>query len=314
VIAERDDPAAAIRSGSASFSLASGLFDRETRRHVWELYAWCRHCDDVTDGQRLGRGGSTGAGGIAAVDNLKQLSSSAIDGGAVGAPFDGLARVVAATGLPRAFVRDHLTGFEMDARGHRCRTLDDTLAYSYHVAGVVGLMMAWLMGIRDRQTHLRGCDLGIAFQLTNIARDVFDDLGHGRLYLPEDWLQEARVRIWPGQRFDAASCQALVPIVSRLLDEADRYYASAWHGIGALPARSGWAVATARHVYADIGREVLRRGPQAWRERVATTRARKLLRAVQGLGDSVLARAARRFAAPPAREGLWTPPLAGVTY
>ncbi len=78
-----------------------------------------------------------------------------------GPAFAGLARVVAATGLPRRYVHDHLAGFEMDAAGRCYETLDDTLSYCYHVAGAVGLMMAWIMGVRDEDTLLRGCDLGI---------------------------------------------------------------------------------------------------------------------------------------------------------
>lgn len=308
---------AAISSGSTSFALASRLFDPLTRLRVWQLYAWCRHCDDVTDGQVLGHGQQAMGDRTGRVDELRRLSLRALDGdGGGGAAFAGLARVVAETGLPATYIRDHLAGFEMDAAGRSYETLDDTLSYCYHVAGVVGLMMAWIMGVRDQTTLLRGCDLGIGFQLTNIARDVNDDVVNQRVYLPASWLRAAGAALSPGQPIDRASVAAVVPVVARLLDEADRYYASAWHGVGRLPTRSAWAVATARHVYADIGGEVRRRGTHAWDQRVSTGKGRKLLRVTQAIGETAWAVTIGRRLPVPDRQGLWTPvtaPTVGET-
>ena len=256
----------AIRAGSKSFALASRLFESATRPLVWDLYAWCRHCDDVTDGQVRGHGHAVVADRAARVAELRRLSDRALGGdGAAGPAFAGLARVVAATRLPGRYVHDHLAGFEMDAAERRYDTLDDTLSYCYHVAGVVGLMMAWIMGVRDQDTLLRGCDLGMGFQLTNIARDVNDDVVNGRIY-----------------------------------------YASAWYGVSALPWRSAWSVATARHVYADIGAVVRRRGASAWDTRAATGRGQKVGRVVQALGEAAWS-VTRRHAVRLPRQGLLTP-------
>jgi phytoene synthase len=303
----------AIRSGSTSFALASGLFDPTTRLRVWLLYAWCRHCDDVTDGQVLGHGARLVGDRASRAVELRRLSLQALDGdGSGGPPFAGLARVAAETGLPRRYVEDHLAGFEMDAAGRRYDTFEDTLCYGYHVAGVVGLMMAWIMGVRDNDTLLRGCDLGIAFQLTNIARDVNDDAVNGRVYLPAAWLHQVGVALTPGASLDRGARAAIVPLVARLLDEADRYYASAGYGITRLPWRSACAVATARHVYADIGRGVRRRGAHAWDARVSTTKRRKLLRLVQAIGETGWTRVTSKWMKAPARQGLWTPPSPSV--
>jgi phytoene synthase len=172
-------------------------------------------------------------------------------------------------------------------------------------------MMAWIMGVRDEPTLLRGSDLGLAFQLTNIARDVDDDARNGRVYLPGAWLREHDVAIVPGAALTPEMRRRVAPVVSRLLDEADRYYASSLYGVGRLPWRSAWSVATARHVYADIGREVRRRGPRAWDTRVVVPTRRKVTRLAQGLVESAcILPAARRRPLPP-RAGLFTPPLDG---
>jgi 15-cis-phytoene synthase len=99
----------AIRAGSKSFALASRLYDPATRALVWDLYAWCRHCDDVTDGQEMGHGRVAVDDRAARVGELRAWSDRALAGdGSGGPPFEGLARVVAATGLPARFVHDHL--------------------------------------------------------------------------------------------------------------------------------------------------------------------------------------------------------------
>lgn len=309
-MAERD---AAIRTGSKSFALAARLFAPGTRALVWDLYTWCRHCDDVVDGQVLGHGHDPHVDRAARLADLQRGTAAAHAGtaGDSGA-FAALQRVVQATDLPAAVTADHLAGFAMDVAGRRYDTLDDTLDYCYHVAGVVGLMMAWVMGVRETATLCRASDLGLAFQLTNIARDVVDDAVAGRVYLPGHWLDEAGATLVPGQAPGDATLTRLVPVVARLLDEADRYYGSAQCGEAHLTWRSAWAVATARHVYGDIGHEVRRRGNAAWRQRAGTTTPAKVARLLQAAIEATLATTWHAGAAGPARRGLFTPAALAV--
>ncbi|MBN8281365.1 MAG: phytoene/squalene synthase family protein, partial [Gammaproteobacteria bacterium] len=235
-----------IRKGSRSFALASRVFDNTTRDHAWMLYAWCRHCDDAIDGQELGMS-VTGGGPEPATDkgdvlaHLRRETLRALRGEPVAEPaFLAFQRVARAHGIPARHALDLLAGFEMDVAGHRYGTFDETLLYCYRVAGVVGVMMAMVMGARDPRVLQRAADLGIGFQLTNIARDVLDDARGGRCYLPADWL--AKEGIAPDRIAAPEHRQALARVVARLLAEADRYYASAAHGLQALRFRSAWAV------------------------------------------------------------------------
>ena len=308
-----DEPKdAAIRVGSKSFALAARLFDPATRDLVWDLYTWCRHCDDVVDGQVLGHGLTALTDLDARLASLHAGTAQAYAGTAgPRGPFAALARVVAATGLPRVFADDHLAGFAMDTNGRRYETLDETLDYAYHVAGVVGLMMAWVMGVRDRAVLCRASDLGLAFQLSNIARDVGDDVAAGRIYLPARWLREAGATLTEGVPLDRASAVAVTPVVAQLLTEAERYYDSAWHGVAHLPGRSAWAVATARLVYRDIGRAVAHRGASAWTSRTTVGTAQKLARLAQaGVATAWMKTLGDRTAPP--RAGLFTPSTIGM--
>jgi phytoene synthase len=299
---------AIIQQGSKSFAAAARLFAPDTRAGAYLLYAWCRHCDDRTDDQELGFDGARldPAEARARLAELEAATRRALDGEATDDPvFAGLGEVVRRYEIPRRFPLEHLEGFRMDVDGFAYRTLDDTLLYCYHVAGVVGLMMAHIMGVRDEPTLDRACDLGLAFQLTNICRDVLDDAAVGRIYLPADWLAEAG--IGPENLADPHRRGALVAVVRRILTEAERYYASASSGISRLPFRSAWAIAAARAVYRDIGRRVDRLGGAAWDSRQSTSRSRKLA-LVFGAGVSALITRVnhRRYSVP--RTNLWNRP------
>jgi phytoene synthase len=297
-----------IAKGSKSFALASRLFDRATRERAWLLYAWCRHCDDVIDGQAFGHGQVVpDTGAEARLAKIEALTRRAMAGETTGEwAFDALGRVSAETGMPLRYPLDLIAGFAMDARDRSYRSFADTLDYCYHVAGVVGVMMAIVMGVRleDDETLHRACDLGIAFQLNNIVRDICEDARIGRCYLPDEWLAE--VDIPPGEFGKPIYRDALAKVAARLIAEAERYAASARYGTPALGFRSAWAVLAAADIYAGIGRRVRKLGPRAWHKRASTSASAKLLAVVQALPEAT----GRRwlYGNPSPRAGLWTRP------
>jgi phytoene synthase len=296
-----------IEVGSKSFAAAARLFSRDVRRSVLMLYAWCRHCDDTVDGQELGfRSGAAPSPADARrqLVLLREMTRRAYAGEARLDPaFAGFQEVVHKHAIDPRFAFDHLAGFAMDVEAAHYETIDDLMRYCYHVAGVVGLMMAEIMGVRDEAVLDRACDLGLAFQLTNIARDIVEDAEAGRCYIPAQWLVDAGV---PAHEIALPRHRAaLAKIAARLVDHAEPYYESAAGGIAALPLRSAWAIATARNVYRQIGIEVKRRGARAWDERVGTSKAAKLRLLARG-GISALT---RRLHADPARpQDLWQRP------
>ena len=273
VAAARDS----IARGSKSFAAASRLFDRTTRERAWLLYAWCRACDDIADGQEMGHGMTRVADAPARLQRLSAMTEAALAGQVVGEPaFDALRVVVAETQLPHGFARDLVAGFALDAEEWSPRTEHDLYRYCYHVAGVVGCMMAVVMGVdpADEATLDRACDLGMAFQLANIARDVDEDARAGRCYLPAEWLAE--MDIPPGALMRPDYRPRLAVLAGRLAARAAAFEASARLGTPALPFRSAWAVLSAAQIYGAIGREVARRGARAWDRRVSTSTTRKI--------------------------------------
>lgn len=291
-----------IARGSKSFAAATHLFAPDLRRDVRFLYAWCRYCDDLTDGQDLGHGRIATAKSEV-VRRMYEHSMAALDGSPPpGLPYLALAELARNHPIQRSLVEAHIHGFELDVAGWQPQSLDDTLQYCYHTAGTVGVMMAGIMGVRDTITLHRASDLGIAFQLTNIARDVAEDALGGRSYLPQEWRTAAALEI--ADLADPAQRARVFPLVQRLILEAEPYYASAAIGIRALPRRAAWAIASARDIYRDIGQQILKRGPQRLGERSYTRTARKLWRFVTA---APAAMAARQTRSQPRRAALWTP-------
>ncbi len=190
-----------------------------------------------------------------------------------------------------------LEGFAWDAEGRRYESLSELTGYAARVAGTVGAMMTVLMGVRAPEVLARACDLGVAMQLTNIARDVGEDAYAGRLYVPREWLREAGVdeaAFLARPRFS----QGVAVVVERLLRYARALYRRAAPGISALPRDCRAAIRAASTIYAEIGREVERRGFDSVGARAVVPGARKLCLVVCAL----LARdaGAPRLGEPPA--------------
>ena len=299
-----------IIAGSKSFAGAARLFPPGVRASACMLYAWCRLCDDEIDGQELGFNtrAAPNAATAATLASLREKTLGAVRGQASEPIFLALQTVLHKHDIPQRLPLDLIEGMAMDVRGEAYRSLDDTLRYSYHVAGCVGVMMAMIMGARDQATLDRACDLGIAFQLTNIARDVATDASVGRVYLPADWLSDGGVP--PGGVGALEHASAVHAVTLRLLDEADRYYASAYHGLNQLPVRSALAIAAARRIYSDIGNVVRERGADGT-QRAYVTKARKRWNVAKAVVDTLGAHTAGRLQTAPAREGLWTMPGKG---
>ena len=274
---------ASIAKGSKSFNAAARLFDIDTRERVWLLYAWCRRCDDIADCQDHG-----GTLGIAECDSdsaqdriegIRVLTRRALDDlPTADVAFDAFGLVAQECALTEDMAEDVIAGFALDAQDWRPRTERDLMQYCYHVAGAVGVMMAQVMGVDPKDEDLldRACDLGFAFQLANIARDIEEDDAAGRCYLPTEWLAEFDIP--PGE---------LASIAERLIDRMDIHAELARRGAAELPFRSRWAILSATRIYTAIGSEVCARGEAAWDSRVHTGKLAKLRHVASGFMEAL---------------------------
>jgi phytoene synthase len=243
------------------------LLPASLRDAATALYAFCRVADDAVDG---------GGDSAAALEGLRHRLDLIYSGRPQAIAADrAFAAVVARYAIPRALPEALLDGFAWDAAGRCYPCLADLQDYAARVAGSVGVMLSLLMGQRDPRVLARASELGVAMQLTNIARDVGEDARAGRLYLPLDWLREAGIdpQAWlASPQFDAR----LVPLLERLLKQADLHYARAAQGIAWLPWRCRPGMHAARLLYAQIGAVVRERGCDSVSARARVGLLRKL--------------------------------------
>jgi phytoene synthase len=284
-----------LRTGSRSFYAASFLLPQRIRDPAIALYAFCRIADDAIDCAGDEPGAQTRA-----LEELHRRLDRIYDGDPIDEYTDrALADVVACFGIPKALLEALLEGFQWDAEGRRFEDLSGVYDYSARVAGTVGAMMAALMGARSTQLVARACDLGVAMQLTNIARDVGEDARNGRLYLPLSWMREAGIdpEAWLKE---PVFNDALAGVIERLLRAADTLYVRSDAGIAGLPMGCRAGINAARYLYAEIGRQVERQGLDSISRRAVVPGSRKVQLLAPILGTAVLS--PRYVSAPPLDE------------
>ncbi len=272
-----------LRHGSRSFHAASMLLPRPVRDSATALYAFCRLADDAID-----ETADIGQARSRALADLRTRLDAAYAGRPHDDPADRVfAHIVAMHHIPRAVPDALLEGFAWDLQGRRYETLADLHAYAARVAGTIGVMMAMIMGVRAPAALARACDLGIAMQLTNIARDVGEDARAGRLYLPLSWLRETGI---DPQAFveRPAFTPSVGDLVRRLLVSADFLYARGGFGVATLPIFCRPGIDAARRLYAGIGRQVERAGGDSVSRRARVSAPRKLACVVRSLGAPLL--------------------------
>jgi phytoene synthase len=256
-----------LRGGSRTFFAASLFLPAAVRSSATALYAFCRMADDAID---QGHDRERALRDLHARLDLIYQQRPGHD-----VADRAFARAVADHSIAKAIPLALLEGFSWDADNRRYETLSQLTDYAVRVAGTVGLMMSWIMGVQDRASLARACDLGVAMQLTNIARDVGEDARNGRLYLPLQWMREAHIdpQAWLNRPvFDAA----LAGVIQRLLETAEALYLRSEAGLSRLPRACRPSMYAARMLYAEIGHEVARRNFDSVSQRAVVKGSRKL--------------------------------------
>lgn len=258
----------------ASLFLGSELADRAAR-----LYQFCRFVDDLADGDLPHR-----------LDSLEDIRAGLSDPqhSAVATIPELEAFIVLATeaNIPLEAAGELLDGMLRDQHPTALETEAELLRYCHAVAGTVGLMMCRVLNCQHARADAFAIDLGVAMQLTNIARDVLEDAKMDRRYLPASWFDAP---LSPETIANAANhCHLPVAAaINQLLELADRYYASALVGIHLLPWRSRFSIIVALRVYGQIGRQLKRGGLQWWRGRTVVNKITKARLSITSLSDLI---------------------------
>jgi phytoene synthase len=257
-----------------TFYWASRLLPSELRRDIEVLYAFCRTVDDLVDEC------ADGAEQLESV--LRDLDREQSDMPHIAAFLNMAER----RGINLDCARELIHGARSDLEHVRIPDQRELLRYSYRVASTVGLMFCAVAEVRDPKALPYAIDLGVAMQLTNIARDVVEDFQRDRIYLPASWIEHQHVATAVGDQ-DSTSRQVVFREILHLIHLADDYYRSADRGLPFLPPVVRWAVLTASRTYEAIGKRIIAKQQRYWDGRVYTQRRYKLawtLRAATVIG------------------------------
>lgn len=252
-----------LEKHARSFRIAARVLGPDEADDAALAYAFCRTADDAVDEA------PSPEEGRAAIDRLRDEAR----GRAPSRPLvQAWLRMALRRGVPVTAGWHLLDAIATDVGKVRVADDAELLRYSYGVAGTVGLMMCGILGATDARARPHAVDLGIAMQLTNIARDVAEDARRGRVYLPASRLRAAGVdpeAVARGER--SAGVQR---VVGELVEMAEPYYASARSAAAWLPWRGRLAMLLALFLYRAIGHAVVRRGAAALHTRTILGRVR----------------------------------------
>lgn len=276
-----DDSVAVLRHHAKSFFWASLFLPSHSRVPIADLYAVCRYIDDLSDEYAP----------TTARRKLLQLKEE-IEQGLFPASL-----VFEGQGIQRRWLLDLIDGALYDTQFKPFQTEEQLDLYCYQVAGVVGLMMCPLLGVRDPVAYQHAVDLGSAMQLTNIARDVAEDARRGRIYIPKSWLTtNQKVTVKPewlrtaeGIEFTLNEVGA-AELVQRLLAKADGLYLSGLRGLGYIPWTTRLSIAVAAEVYRDIATSLRKQNFEPFRGRAYVKPWRKLYLSIKALWRACRAR------------------------
>lgn len=270
------------RRHGRSYYLATLLLPAWKRRHVHALYGFARYADDIVDQAT----GDRATGDQAAGDQARRFRewSDRFLAGLAGAPVDdpllpAVLHTIAVFDLDRADFAAFLDSMAMDLTVTGYRTYDDLLAYMAGSAAAIGTMMLPILEPADPAAAREPArQLGLAFQLTNFIRDVAEDLGRGRLYLPEEDLE--RFGVSRRELVEAAARRAASPPVKSLIEyevgRARAHYAAAAGGVALLAPGSRACIRTAYHLYGGILDEIVRADYDVFARRATVPNVRRL--------------------------------------
>ncbi|UOG92786.1 MAG: phytoene/squalene synthase family protein [Candidatus Thiothrix sulfatifontis] len=270
------NPLQVLRKHGKTFYFASHLLGKTEALRCARLYAFCRYIDDIADespdkvwaDQQL-------------ADIYQQIEQrQARDVYAI----DFLALAAECEFSPQPAL-ELIKGVRGDLQHQQLRDEQELMHYCYRVAGTVGLMICGVLGMRDPTALPFAIDLGIAMQLTNIARDIKEDAAAERVYLPVQLIGAVQPQAISEPD---AFMQAYLKIgIACVLDKAEEYYESAEHGLGFLPWRSRLAILVASRLYRAIGLRLCRQQLAFWQGRTVVPVSEKLLHAATACGEFV---------------------------
>ena len=249
-----------IKSEGKSFYWASFFLPKKNRIAASRLYSICRYLDDVADNSKL----DTSSQIKNIFNQIKENENSEIN------------IFFKKNNINLGILKDLIDGLISDQQNVRVTDEKELIDYSYKVAGTVGLMMLPIINTKDAEARKHAIDLGIAMQLTNIARDVYEDAKMNRLYLPKEWLGQVSISDLIDNKLDDQKKKLIELSIKNLIELSDKFYANGFSGMKFIPLRTRLAIFFAAKIYKGIGEKIKSGGYVYKLERIYLNKFEKL--------------------------------------
>ncbi|UCF65230.1 MAG: phytoene/squalene synthase family protein [bacterium] len=257
---------------SKSFFLSSALLPKEKRWDTYALYSFCRYADNIVDRPR----NRTPEELIQEVDALATELHMAYKTRESEHPvIKSFIHVAMKYQIPIIYPMELLEGVKMDLERNRYETFDDLYLFAYRVAGVVGILMTYVLGYKDDSAFEYAEKLGVAMQLTNILRDVQEDKNMGRIYLPQQEIEQFNLQ--EEDFFNENITTNFRKFMNFQVNRAHRYYLEAHDGIKLLTENTQFAIYAASKIYQGILLKIEARNYNPFLGRVFVSQGKKLL-------------------------------------
>ncbi len=263
-----------LKSRAKTFYFASLFFSKEIRLDIEDLYLFCRYVDDISDHSNI----STKE----AKKNLQKIKKEIQNNHSTNIIVKKFLKLMIKYQINSSTPLFLIEGVLDDLKEVNLKNFDQLIEYSYKVAGTVGLMMCRIMKVRDNKLKFKGIQLGIAMQLTNISRDIEEDLKRKRIYLPKSF------RSFKHENYDEITQsinlkKTISQDLKKIICEADKIYLNAWDGISELPIKYKIPIAIASELYQSIGKKIRKKKFDIWNKRIFLTRVEKIFFAIKAL-------------------------------
>jgi len=262
------NPTTALRKEGKSFYWASFFLPKMSKKNAGILYSICRYFDDIADKNSEDKTTYLKK----SINEIRNNKNNKIN------------LFLQKNKINNLIFIDLIEGLILDQRQIRIQNKEELIKYSYHVAGTVGLMMSKIIGVKNEKAAQSAIDLGIAMQLTNIARDVYEDSKMKRIYIPAIWIPNISLKnLNNSNDISLEKDERISNAIHRLISLSDRFYENGFAGLKYIPISTRLGIYIAANVYRGIGTKIKSNKKKYLRERIYLNTLEKILISIKSV-------------------------------
>ncbi len=242
-----------LQKEGKSFYWASFFLPKHSKIKAGELYSICRYYDNIADMDKEDKS-------IFLKESIEEIKSNK----------ENIVNIfLQQNGINILIFIDLLQGLIKDQNNVKIQNKNELINYSYNVAGTVGLMMSKIIGVVDKKANSAAIDLGIAMQLTNIIRDVYEDAKMNRIYLPAELIPDITLSMLNGEhKLETKQEFLLNNAIQKIIDLSEKFYLNGFSGLKYIPYKTRLGIFIAANVYRGISIKIRNKNKRYLKKRI----------------------------------------------